>query len=183
MSSRITIKVTEADIEEAHRNDSYTCVVAHAIARTVTDATHIEVDTQAIRFTTEGERRLYLTPYAVQGYVIAFDAGELIEPFQFQLRDPRRISRKRRTPEGKAADAAAHRARTATKQVTIDEIATPVAEDREAAKAAYAEARRATPGVAGQRSDGGGRKPPPRVFKKKKRAYGHRLLRINQDPE
>jgi hypothetical protein len=184
VSTRIMIKVTEADIERAHRNDSYTCVVAQAIARAVPDATRIEVDSQAIRFTTEGQRRLYLTPYAVQGYVIAFDAGDPIEPFQFQLRDPRRLRRNLKTPEGAAANNAATRARRAAgKEASTARVEAPVAAPREAAKAAYAEARRSAPSATVARSDRGGRKAPPRVFKKKRRAYGHRLLRINQDAE
>ena len=83
-------------------------------------ATYIDVDTQAIRFTLDGERLLYLTPYVVQGYIIAFDAGEKIEPFQFQLRDPKRITR-RKSAAGKAANKAADQARgAAQKRAKLD---------------------------------------------------------------
>ena len=101
--SRFTVKVTEKDIERAQRNDSYTCVVAQAIARTLPDATRIEVDTQTIRFTRNNARYVYLTPWAVYGYVVGFDAGDEIVPFTFQLRDPRRAARKVRTESGKQA--------------------------------------------------------------------------------
>ena len=58
---RFKVEVTEEDISKAQRNNSYKCVVAQAIARTIPDATRIEVDTQAIRFTRAetGERWLY----------------------------------------------------------------------------------------------------------------------------
>ena len=111
--------------------------------------------------------------------MIAFDAAEPIEPFQFQLRDPNRIRRKIATPEGKAAGNAAVHARRAAKRVPTGDVG-PSITPREAAKSAYAEARQANPTAATYASDGS-RKPPPRVFKRKVRSYGHRLLRINQD--
>jgi hypothetical protein len=181
---RITIKVTEADIERAHRNDSYKCVVAQAIARTVSGATNIDVDTQAIRFTVDGERRVYMTPYAVQGYVIAFDAGDPIEAFSFQLRDPVKVKRQVKTEAGKIAARAAENARHATRKARLEPLASgSIAipdEANEAAKAAYAEARKAHPGATNQLA-APGRAAPPRVWKKKRRAYGHRLLRINRE--
>ena len=187
--TRVTVKVTETDIARAHVNDSYLCVVSQAIARTVPDATHIETDTQSIRFSVDGERRIYMTPYAVQGYVIAFDAGDDIEPFTFQLRDPRRAKRKVRTAAGKAAQKAGVQARRkATKAAVVPPVdaATGTTDDpKVAAKAAYAQARADHDHASTEvpASDGVTRKAPPRVFKKKRRAYGHRLLRINQETE
>lgn len=186
---RISVEVTASDIERAHRNDSYKCVVAQAIARTVPMATNVDVDTQSIRFTVDNERRIYMTPYAVQGYVIAFDAGDDIEPFSFQLRDPRRAARRLRTESGKIAQRAYNKARRepaktpakVTSKAATDKNVTSVDDVtsvQSAAKAAYAEARAANPGP---ESKVAGRKAPPRVFKKKQRSYGHRLLRINQD--
>lgn len=181
--SRITVEVTETDIERAHKSDSYKCVVAQAVARTVPDATRIEVDTQSIRFTrANGERWLYLTPYAVQGYVIAFDAGDPIEPFSFQLRDPRRTARRLKTEAGLAIDRAQQRARRVTEGTTKavvpskKRVQDAVADDEavKAVKAAYVGAQQTV-------TDDGGRRATPRVFKKKARAYGHRLLRINQE--
>lgn len=182
MSTRVRIKVTQSDIERALRNNSYACVVAQAVARTVPDATRIEVDTQTIRMTTEGERRIYLTPYAVQGYVIAFDAGDPLEPFEFALRDPKRIRVEARTPEAKQASREAARARAAVRKAArtssskgaVDEAA----KVKKAAQAAYAEVR--TGGEISRTVSGSGH-GPPRVFKRKTRSYGHRLLRINQE--
>jgi len=185
--TRFNVEVTEADIERAHKNDSYNCVVAQAVARTVPDATRIEVDSQTIRFTTQNERRVYMTPYAVQGYVIAFDAGDHIEPFSFQLRDPKRIKRVLNTEAGKAVRRATERARRGAKKSataiakTENDVITGMEDPKQAATAAYAEAKRDhAKGETLRKVDGGDRKAPPRVFKKKQRSYGHRLLRINQ---
>lgn len=182
---RFNIEVTEKDIQKAKRNDSYVCVVSQAIARAIPDATSIETDTQAIRFTRNGQRYVYLTPYAVQGYVIAFDAGDEIKPFSFQLRDPAKVKGKRRTPTGLKAHAAATKARKAKRKqakasgLSLDDP--DVVDDvRDAATAAYAmEIEKATGPIVA--TSGEGRKAPPRVFRRKQRSYGHRLLRINQE--
>lgn len=185
--TRFTVEITESDIERAHKNDSYNCVVAQAVARTVPDATRIEVDTQSIRFTTQDERRIYMTPYAVQGYVIAFDAGDPIEPFSFQLRDPKRVARRVRTEAGRVVQRAQNKARRAVAKERLTKQTSPTPRpdvgsaepDAVQAKAAYAEARAAHVGE--KLSEQKGHTAPPRVFKKKQRSYGHRLLRINQE--
>jgi hypothetical protein len=189
---RFIIEVTEKDIARAHQNDSYKCVVAQAIARNIPDAHRIEVDTQAIRFTRTStqQRYIYLTPYAVQGYVIAFDAGEKIEPFRFGLNERGLLRAKRKilTPTGKMANAAAKRAQTRARRLPAPVVAGPhppvVAGDLEntpsmTAREAYAQARAANPGPASSTNDGE-RKAPRRVFKTRVRQYGHRVLRINQ---
>lgn len=180
---RFNIEVTEKDIAKAKRNDSYVCVVSQAIARAIPDATRIETDTQAIRFSRNGERLVYMTPYAVQGYVIAFDAGDEIHPFSFQLREPARVKKARRTAAGLAAVRAARAADQAVRKSAPRGKALPEvhADARTAAKVAYAQAR-ALHAQAKDREETttGARKAPPRVFKKKSRTYGHRLLRINQ---
>jgi len=185
-TTRFKVDVTERDIARAHKDDSYKCVVAQAIARTVPDATRIEVDVQSIRFTTgDGERRIYMTPYVVAGYVVAFDAGDPIEPFSFQLRDPKRVARKLKTTTGKAADRAYRRAKAKpdskpSTKVAKGSVATSVDAPDDDPKAAYAEvASKATEPM--YASDRGGPKPPPRVFKTKRRTYGHRLLRVNRE--
>jgi len=186
--SRFNVEVTERDIARATATDSYRCVVAQAVARTIPDATRIEVDTQSIRFTRDDARFIYLTPYAVQGYVIAFDAGEPIEPFSFQLRNPQRVARRVRTETGKAADRAAFHARkdplVPPTDGTSTQSKTPKAKPskpKDDARAAYAAGAAAAKEPL-QKSDGG-RRSPPRVFKAKQRSYGHRLLRINQVTE
>lgn len=185
--SQIKVSVTEADIARAKRNDSYLCVVAQAVARTVPDATKIDVDTQTVRFTSGGRRFQYLTPYGVQGYVIAFDAGDKIEPFAFQLRNPRITNPKRKTDAGKAIERERNRRqrRAPSRAEGADEtpretVARAKAEQAEAEggdpRAAY-RAIAETPEV--ERDDRTTR-TAPRVYKRKQRSYGHRLLRVNQ---
>lgn len=170
------VHVTEADIAKALANDSAHCVVAQAIARQEKGATRIEVDTQTIRFSKAGERFAYLTPPVVQAYVVAFDAGDPVEPFDFSLRGPIEARTVQRSPNVIAADNAAQAAR---------EEARAAGESEEVVKARAKAARAAVRAQA--RSDepktiDKGRRPAPRVFKSKKRSYGHRLLRINQQP-
>jgi hypothetical protein len=181
--SRFNIEVTERDIEKAKRNDSYICIVSQAIARAIPDATRIETDTQTIRFSHAGERFVFLTPYAVQGYVIAFDAGDPIQPFTFQLRDPVRVKSQKLTAKGRAgrrAYAKAYYATARKARAKGDSLDNPEvqADMREAATTAYAEATR---NMDGKSADYTSHRPaPPKVFKRKHRSYGHRLLRINQ---
>jgi hypothetical protein len=181
---RWNIEVTERDIERAIQNNSMKCMVAQAIAREIPDATFIDVDTQTVRFTRDNERLVYLTPYSVRDYVIAFDAGDPIEPFRFQLRERGllRAARKRTTPAGKAADRARSRAARDNRRAGASD-----AEIKEAAAAAYDAARQANPGTgkttvrsSNPDAESPARPAPRRVFKTGKRAYGHRLLRINQ---
>jgi hypothetical protein len=179
--SRVWIDVTEKDAERGTRENSSICAVAVAIARTVSDATRIEVDTQTIRFTTQGERRVYLTPAAVQGYVIAFDAGDDIGPFRFQLRDPVRARRRIQTELGKQLQGEYDQRRRHPKVAGKGLPATPQKGDKglSTSKKDRTSAIETNPGAV-RVSDRGGRTPPPRVFKTKRRVYGHRVLRINQ---
>jgi hypothetical protein len=171
-----TITVTDADIEKAKRNDSYLCVVAQTIARTFPDAHRIDVDMQTIRFTERNERKAYLTPYAVQGYIAAFDAGERIAPFSFQLRYPMHVRRRLLTDAGRKIQKAASTSRRRAKAAGL-----PDAEVTLAARAAYAAAKAAHPGPKVATNDPTLREAPPRVFKLKARTYGHRMMRINRE--
>ena len=183
---RVRVDVTEADIAKAKRNDSSVCVVAQAIARTIKDAKLIEVDTQSIRYTAGMQRFIYPTPAAVQGYVIGFDAGDPTEPFSFWLRFARRITAKRRVPTaaGKAIRKVADKARGKASRLRPD--GTPVTPEsvKEAVSLAYSEAKKGFPPdtPALETLPGGERTAPKRVFRTKKRSYGHRVLRINQVP-
>lgn len=154
--TRLLVRVTEHDIEWAVRDDSSRCMVARALAREVDDASRVEVDTQTIRFTTTKGRFAYLTPLAVQRYVAAFDAGEPIEPFEFTLRSGLRIKQRLMSPEEKADNR--------LRVLTEDRKKDPLLPRNRATK--YT-----TEGDIGS---------PPRVFKTRRRTYGHRLLRINQ---
>lgn len=87
---RFQIHVTEGDIANGLRNNSYHCAVSCAIARQIPDAKYVSTDIQTIRFSLAeaGERVTYLTPPDVQQYVIAFDAGDVLRPFTFTLNMP-----------------------------------------------------------------------------------------------
>jgi hypothetical protein len=163
---RVTIKVNQNDIDRAIRADSSHCVVARAVARSVPDATRIEVDTQTIRFTSRGKRFAFLTPLTVQGYVAAFDAGDPISPFQFQLRDPMELRRKTVKDEHKPQASAYNKAYRERKKAEKENP------DAVLPKVSYAGLSVSTSAE--------GRQAPPRVFKTSKRSYGHRLLRINR---
>lgn len=156
------IKVTQADIDRGIRDDSSHCVVARAIAREFPDATRIEVDTQAIRFTKDNKRLVYLTPWIAQSYVIAFDAGDPIGPFEFRIANPIEVKRRPYTPS------------KAREVKTLSSLPDAVRQ-RETRAARKAGATTAIAEVDDKRE-----KAPPRVFSRgKQRSYGHRLLRIN----
>jgi hypothetical protein len=185
--NRITIEVTPHDIARSKRGDSYNCILAHAIARIIPDATRIGVDTQAIRFTHAGKRFTYLTPPVAAGYVAAFDAGDSMYPFRFRLNDqsrivvPVRVRRKVRTHAGRLAQQAVNRAKARVRRRMADKP--PEQSQAAAAKAAqtaYAAVREQHPDEPFKQSDRGGRPPIPLVFKRKHRLYGGRLLRVNQ---
>lgn len=166
----VKVRVSEHDIAWGARDDSSRCMVARALARAVEDASRIEVDTQTIRFTNSKGRFAYLTPLRVQQYVAAFDAGEHIAPFEFTIRNPMRLRRNLATPEERAEQ----RVRTITEAPDDDATKAPLRSTRKASSRAGE--RRWTPVSEGHR-------PPPRVFKTKKRTYGARVLRINQPRE
>lgn len=206
MGKPITVYVTQEDIDKAWRNNSSKCVVAQAIARTIPHATRVDVDVQTVRFTdSEGVRRVYLTPMAVEKYVIDFDAGDPIEPFKFGLYDTQRVNvpRKTRTPAGKKRETAAKkvtREKAKVAALAVDPAATPaqrtVAQEKLTAAVEHQET--VTQETQGERSvlplpD---RMPPPnpeviakphvrragpgKGTRPNERHYGHRVLRINQ---
>jgi hypothetical protein len=191
---RIRVQVTEGDIARAEQKNSMRCVVAQALARTIPDASRIDVDIQSIRWSAGGERHVYLTPYAVQGYVVAFDAGDQIEPFSFSLDSRKRMPVKKQTKtavgtaisraNGRSQAARKKRERVAAKveakEATpelLEEVTAEVDKaDRELAsvKAAYEGQRQVV--LTGE----GRANAVPRVHRTSTRTYGHRVLRVNQ---
>jgi hypothetical protein len=202
--SRWTVEVTQGDIDRAHVNDSYRCVIATALARQIPDATRIEVDLQTIRFTRGDERLIYLTPYAAAGYVVAFDAGDEIEPFSFTLRNPTKTRRQRATPAGR--DVAQKRNRVVAVRQKIERAEATLAKpqvERSARQTEHAEQvlaqapeeiaeaereleeTKAAYRIAGtpqKEEKNPGARTLPKVYKTKNRAYGQRVLRVNQAP-
>lgn len=197
----VRIQVTEADITKAESNNSMRCVVAQAIARTIPDASRISVDVQTVRWSAGNERFVFLTPYSVQGYVVAFDAGDKIEPFTFNLDNRKRIDvrKQTKTPAGKAVGRATERQRSARKRVErLDQQSLlPLPEPEQAVLTAQAEAAKAELVAAESNAEkvkaayagavqverlpeSSPRKAPPRVHTTAERHYGHRVLRVNQ---
>lgn len=202
------IEVGQADIEKAVTKDSAHCVVAQALARTFPDARSIGVDANTIRFTRgHGEtskRYTYATPSAVYQYVVAFDAGDEIHPFTFRLYDDQRfIVRRRRTTDlGKKVDNAGAVVRRAERKAEIvaadpaaSEAERTVARERaEVARAEHKLARAQAAAAPKQTTEklpdvpaeeirnGGGIAKRVSVTRGKRRQYGHREMRINNDP-
>ena len=205
-----TVEVTQADIDRATRNHSARCVVATAIARSIDGARSVSIDAQTVRFTVDDERRIYLTPPAAVGYVIAFDAGDTLHPFAFRLSENYRVAarREKRTAAGKErlrvsgiakrAEAKADQAKAKVVTETNRARATVARQDAAAAVAAAEQAKaikaETDAALAGEPHwvpdhsadpDTGGRKrkAPPQTYKQATRSYGHRQLRINQAPD
>ena len=170
----------------------------------------VSTDVQTIRFTVDGERRIYLTPPAAVGYVVAFDRGDDLHPFAFRLSENYRVSARqdKATPaklermraraaavkaEKKAATAKA-KAATETdpaRAAVAKQDAAAAERAAEQATAKKAETDAATAGVPKYvpdltpDPDTGRRKrqAPPRTYKQATRSYGHRQMAINQAPD
>lgn len=84
------VEVTQLDIDEGIRKNLVYCMVSTAIGRLMPDATRIETVAGTIRYSVnkEGRRYIYSTPDNVRRYLLAFDAGDQIEPFSFELKEP-----------------------------------------------------------------------------------------------
>jgi hypothetical protein len=178
--TRFKVDVTQEDIDKAHRNNSYKCIVAQAVARTIPDATRIEIDLQTVRFTraATGERLLFLTPNIAAGYVVAFDAGDEMHPFSFNLSNPVKVTRRVRTEAGLASDRAAKKAKRADVARSPERATSgmPGADPQaiaEAVKEEFAAAQKT-------RTVSGDHPPRPRTYKTGKRGYGSRILRVNR---
>jgi len=207
MPQRFTIQVTQHEIDKAKPKESGLCMAAMAIARTIPDAHHVDVDLRTVRFTLDDERHVYLTPYAVSGYVIGYDAGDEIHPFTFQLREDARVPTrsKKLTPAGTAKNQAKNKdmrarqklAKTEAKLFETAQVLPPSAPEvkilKQEVKQAKVEAltaeqeREATKAAyVAQRTyeppaphEKGTPPPLPKVIKTSKRTYGARVLRVN----
>jgi len=152
--SRIPIDVTEVDIDKGTKRQSSKCVVALAVARAVKEANRIDVDMQTVRFSVGEQRYVYLTPWRVQDYIVGFDAGDEIEPFRFQLRDPQ-ITQRTGSPQEAELDLEGKPKRRRARIATVGK---------------------------GTRVRVGGRVPPQSKtgYRTHTRIYGRRVMRVNQ---
>jgi len=87
---RINVQVSQEHINLATRADSSHCMIADALRAALPDAKKVSVDLQTIRFTDpkKGQRFTYLTPTIAQDYLVAFDQGLPLTPFNFSLHAP-----------------------------------------------------------------------------------------------
>jgi hypothetical protein len=108
----IKVNVTSELIEDAIQRDSGHCMIAEAIKHKLPEASAVSVDIQTIRYSLRGQRSrfFFLTPRKVQETIISFDQGDLIEPFEFTLRQPHR------TPMNISAPQEANKAGIATQR-------------------------------------------------------------------
>jgi hypothetical protein len=89
-SPRVRLAVTEELVAGAVQGDSGHCMIAEALKAALPFAKHVSVDIQTIRFSDPSTRAryVYLTPRMAQEALVAFDAGEDVEPFRCELRNP-----------------------------------------------------------------------------------------------
>lgn len=141
MAKQVTINVTAGIIAEAERDMTGRCMITNAIKACVPGVSRVETDMQTIRFTRDGERETYFTPWDVQNALVLFDGGDAIEPFSFRLVYANRVILQRRIVDeaSKPLEAARSRAYSATykaKQLAQDPDASNVKKAKAVAKAA-----------------------------------------------
>lgn len=77
----IRIEVTQADIDRGTRSDCAACPIALAAARAV--GFPCEADLTGLWFPLGMGH--YVLPAAASDFVLAFDAGETVQPFAFEV--------------------------------------------------------------------------------------------------
>jgi hypothetical protein len=86
MSNTLKIHVTQEDIDNGIRDDALKCPIARAIKRVV--SSFLSVSGYDINFD-DGFNFLRIPPpEKVTDFIIAFDAGDPVEPFDFELNLP-----------------------------------------------------------------------------------------------
>lgn len=131
------IEVSQEIIDAAERDVVGRCMVAEAIKAAIPGASRVEVDMQTVRFTVDGERETYFTPWDVANSIVLFDGGDPIDPFSFRLVRRNRVIMQRQVIDeaSKPVDAAAARARYAARR------AAAVAADPDASRVKKAKAK------------------------------------------
>lgn len=206
MAKQWKVNVQEEDFAFGEPNDSNRCAVQRAVTREIPGARRVEVDLQTIRFTVDGERHVFLTPWSVSDYVIAFDAGDRDElaPFSFTLQPSHAVGSKVRrqvfTEDGRKVDALRSRMRKAEARkvraeamvadpeatpsdrsharATLEHIDDDIAERKAAYEAVSAEVTRS--GKPRTRKVDSDAPRPPRKSKTRTRNFGARVYRVNQ---
>lgn len=85
---RISITVSDYEIDHGIGRDSSHCMIAEALKANLPWAKYVSADLQTIRVSdvTKRERYIYLTPRIAQIALVQFDQGIKPKPFTFQLR-------------------------------------------------------------------------------------------------
>lgn len=88
----VTVDVTQQDIDAGERYQCDRCPVALALTRTLPGA-FVEVGNNYIRLRrfSESHSNYLTTPDAVEGFIVAFDSGQPVDPFAFALDIPDRF--------------------------------------------------------------------------------------------
>ena len=91
---RVQVAITQAHIDTAIPADSGHCMIADALREALPHVKGVAVDLQTIRFTDpkKAQRYTYLTPPIAQDYLVAFDQGQFLEPFTFNLTSPIQVA-------------------------------------------------------------------------------------------
>jgi len=91
---RVQVAITQAHIDTAIPADSGHCMIADALREALPHVRGVSVDLQTIRFTDpkKAQRYTYLTPPIAQDYLVAFDQGQFLEPFTFNLTSPIQVA-------------------------------------------------------------------------------------------
>lgn len=99
VARKLDVEITQEVIDNACVRDSSHCMIADAIKAANPKLRHVSVDLQSIRFTDPDKkaRFLYLTPPLAQLALLAFDQGEVVEPFQVRVTRPAKITYARKT--------------------------------------------------------------------------------------
>lgn len=86
----VTVRVTKGHIEAGKPGKCLDCPVALAVADTLRYETLVSVCPFWIELTLAGELVRVHPPPAVSMFIVAFDSGELVAPFDFTLTIPGR---------------------------------------------------------------------------------------------
>jgi hypothetical protein len=143
-NKQLDIDVTAEMIDGAERDVVGRCMVAEAL-KAIPGITRPSVDMQTIRFTRDGERETYFTPWDVQNAIVRFDGGDPVEPFNFRLIFRNRVLLQRRLTDNESKPTLSARSRAEyaakrAKEVAADPDASKVKKARAKAKAAEAKA-------------------------------------------
>ena len=79
------IEVTAEDIRNGRKHDCQYCPVARAIARATGKETLVGLRTCQIRSSSYTPWCWLILPFAVLEFIESFDAGALVQPFDFEL--------------------------------------------------------------------------------------------------